>query len=182
MPFPQEQTYTVEDFYNMPEDIHAELINGNIVYMAPPSTQHQRILTRLCTAIDNYINENGGKCEVFPAPFGVQLREEDDTIVEPDISVICDPDHLNERGCLGAPDWIIEIVSPSSIKHDYITKLNLYNNAGVREYWIVNPEQQNICVYDMRDNQFIINQYTFHDHVKVNIYDDLYIDFASLHL
>lgn len=182
MALPQENYYTVEDFYNMPEDIKAELIDGQLVYMVTPNTRHQRILSRLHLIIGNYINEKGGDYEVFLAPFGVQLHKADDTIVEPDISVICDPDKITERGCLGAPDWIIEIVSPSNPKHDYITKLSLYSNANVREYWIIDAEQGKIHVYDMRDNKLVLNHYTFHDKIKVGIYEDFYIDFSDFNL
>ena len=182
MALPQGKYYTAEDFYNTPEDIHTELIEGQLIYMDTPNTQHQRILGRLLFIIGNYIHSKSNKCEVFSIPFGVQLRKEDDTVVMPDISVICDPDKIEERGCLGAPDWIIEIVSPSNPKHDYITKLSLYSNANVREYWIVDAEQNKIHVYDMRDNKLVLNHYTFHDKIKVGIYEDLYIDFSDFNL
>ena len=180
MDLPQEKYYTAEDYYNMPEEIRAELIEGQIVYMAAPSTQHQRILSRLHLVIGNYIDAKGGDCEVFPAPFSVQLRKEDDTIVEPDICVICDPDKITERGCLGAPDWIIEIVSPSNPRHDYITKLSLYSNANVKEYWIIDAEQNRIYVYNLQDNKLVLKPYTFLDKIKVGIYEDFYIDFSVL--
>lgn len=182
MALPLEKYYTVEDFYDMPEDIRAELIEGQIVYMASPNTQHQRILGQLYLMIGNYINSKGGDCEVFLAPYGVQLRDEEDTVVEPDISVICDPDKITKRGCVGAPDWVIEIVSPSNPKHDYITKLSLYSNAGVREYWIIDAEQNKIHVYNIQDNKLVLNSYTFQDTIKVGIYEDFYIDFSSLNL
>lgn len=182
MALPQEKYYTVDDFYDMPEDIRAELIEGQIVYIAAPSTQHQRIAGRLYATIFNYINAKGGDCEVFPAPYSVQLREEDDTVVEPDIVVVCDPNKITERGCVGAPDWIIEIVSPSNPKHDYITKLSLYDNAGVREYWIIDAEQNKIHVYDMQDNKLVLKNYTFQETVKVGIYDDFSIDFSDFNI
>ncbi|MDE7479048.1 MAG: Uma2 family endonuclease [Lachnospiraceae bacterium] len=182
MPLPQEKYYTVEDFYNMPEDIQAELINGQIVYMATPSRLHQDISGELYNIIKNYIKAKGSKCRVYAAPFGVQLHKNDDSVLEPDISVICDPDKLTDRGCLGAPDWIIEIVSPTNPSHDYITKLNLYHQAGVREYWIVDAQNNEILVYNMDSGSFTIKPYSFHDTVKAGIYEDLYIDFSSLDL
>lgn len=182
MGLPQEKYYTAEDFYSMPDDIRAELIDGEIVYMAAPSRIHQKILGELHFAILNYIKAKGGDCEVYPAPFSVQLSKNENTVVEPDISVICDPDKLNDRGCLGAPDWIIEISSPSNPKNDYITKLNLYSEAKVREYWIVDPENDGIHVYSMDGDKFAVNAYSFRDTVKAGIYEDLYIDFASLDL
>ncbi len=102
------------------------------------------------------------------------------TIVEPDISVICDKSKLTDRGCTGAPDWIIEIVSPSNSSHDYILKLNLYANAGVREYWIVDPYKERIFVYRLEQEHFEVETYTFHDCIPAGIYADLQIDFPSL--
>jgi len=108
------------------------------------------------------------------------LYHDKTTIVEPDISVICDTKKLTEKGCSGAPDWIIEIVSPSNASHDYITKLNMYHNAGVREYWIVDAQNDEIHVYNMADETFTTKTYSFHDTVKTGIYDDLSIDFSRM--
>ena len=177
MPLPQLKTYTEEDYYNLPEDVRAELINGQFYDMSAPSTLHQKILSRLHAAIFNYISTKGGNCEVLPAPFAVRLLNDKKTIVEPDISVICDPDKLTDKGCNGAPDWIIEIVSPSNPSHDYITKLSLYQEAGVREYWIVDAQSKYIHVYNMETGN--LGVYSFNDTVKANIYDDLFIDFSS---
>ncbi len=105
-----------------------------------------------------------------------------DTIVEPDISVICDPDKLNERGCLGAPDWIIEITSPSNPSHDYITKLSLYSAAGVCEYWIVDPQSRQIHVYHMQPNSFQLKSYSFDESIQVGIYNDFTINLAAFGL
>ena len=175
--------YTEEDYYNLPENVRAELIDGQIYYMAAPSRIHQEILMFLSKTIANYIDSKKGPCKVYPAPFAVKLFSEDDkNVVEPDISVICDPNKLTDRGCTGAPDWIVEIVSPSNSSHDYIRKLNLYADAGVREYWIVNPEKKTVLVYHLEENKFEVITYTFQDKVKVNIYDGLWIDFAELEL
>ena len=102
--------------------------------------------------------------------------------MEPDIRVICDPNKLTDQGCTGTPDWIIEIVSPSNSSHDYIRKLNLYADAGVREYWIVDPMEQKVLVYFLEQDKFKVKYYTFQDKIKVNIYDDLWIDFTELKL
>lgn len=98
--------------------------------------------------------------------------------MEPDISVICNPNKLNDKGCIGAPDWIIEIVSPGSRRMDYFTKLFKYRTSGVREYWIVDPEKGRILVYnfDLEDT----GDYTFSDSVKAGIYEDLYINFSDI--
>ena len=111
----QEKSYTIDDIYNLPEGSRAELIDGQIYYMAPPSTKHQRILSFLHLEIGNYIRARNGECEVFPAPFAVFLFADDSKYLEPDISVVCDKNKLNDHGCNGAPDWVIEIVSPSSL-------------------------------------------------------------------
>jgi len=102
--------------------------------------------------------------------------------VEPDISVICERDKLTDKGCTGAPDWIVEIISPTTSSHDYVKKLNLYMAAGVREYWIVNPLNQSVYVYQLEKNQFETTAYSFQDKIKVGIYDDLFIDFEDISL
>lgn len=93
--------------------------------------------------------------------------------------MICDPGKLTERGCTGAPDWIIEIVSPRTSSQDYVRKLNLYMDAGVREYWIIDPRSQKILVYHLEETDFEVKTYTLRDRVKANIYDDLWIDFEG---
>lgn len=108
MPFPQERIYTIEDIYHLPDGERAELLDSQIYYMAPPSRQHQRIALELSTSINNYIKKQGGSCEVDIVPFAVFLDERSNTYVKPDISVICSPDKLTDKGCEGAPDWIIE--------------------------------------------------------------------------
>ena len=175
--------YTEEDYYNLPENVRAELIDGQVYYMAAPSRIHQKILNFLNTEINIYIRSKDGSCEVYPAPFAVKLFEDDDkTVVEPDISVICDPNKLTDRGCTGAPDWIVEIVSPSTSSHDYIRKLNLYAKAGVKEYWIIDPRTEKVFVYHLDQADVNADSYTFQDKIKVNIYDDLWIDFTELGL
>ena len=176
------ECYTEEDYYNTPEDCRAELIDGQFYNMASPSRIHQDILMEIAATIRNYIKSKGGSCRVYPAPFAVKLFDDSKNIVEPDISVICDPNKLTDKGCSGAPDWIVEIVSPSDPRHDYITKLNLYNNAGVREYWIVDPKNNEIHVYNLADENFTTKTYSFNDTVKAGIYEDLSIDFSNIDL
>ena len=182
MALAQQRLYTEEDYYRLPENMRAELIDGQFYSQAAPSRTHQRILSDLHITIGQYIRSKGGSCEVYPAPFAVKLFEDDKTIVEPDISVICDPNKLTDKGCTGAPDWIIEIVSPGNPAHDYVRKLNLYLDAGVREYWIVDPIQKSIHVYHLVEEQFKMTSYTFQDEIKAGIYDDLCIDFKELGL
>lgn len=178
----QAKTYTEDDYYNIPEDVRAELIDGQIYYQAAPSRIHQTISGELHTIINNYIRTKKGSCRIYAAPFAVKLFKDRKNIIEPDISIICNPDKLTDNGCDGAPDWIIEIISPSNPEHDYILKLNLYKEAGVREYWIVDPRSEKIFVYYLEQDAFKVETYTFQDKIKVNIYDDLWIDFQELNL
>ena len=181
MALPQERTYTLEDIYNLPEETRAELIDGQIYYMAPPSRPHQEILGALYRNIADYIYAKKGDCKIYFAPFAVFLNKDDINYVEPDISVICDPSKLDDKGCHGAPDWIIEIVSPGNPEHDYITKLGKYKTAGVREYWIVDPRRESITVYFFEGDVWA-EHYRFSDAVPANIYDDLTIDFSQFNL
>ena len=181
IPVIKDKKYTVEDYYNTSEDDRVELINGIFYDMAPPSREHQRISGELFTTIRNHIRDNSGLCEIYAAPFGVQLSAEDETtIVEPDISVICDKDKLTERGCIGAPDWIIEIVSRGNPANDYIRKLNLYMRAGVRLYWIVDPDTESVAVYDFENKILAPAEFSFDDKITVGIYKDFSIDFSEI--
>lgn len=171
--------YTIDTIYNLPDGDRAELIGGQIYNMAPPSTVHQRLVMRTSFSIQDYMNKNNGSCEVFIAPFAVFLNSDNSTYVEPDICVICDKNKLDDKGCHGAPDWIIEIVSPSSKRMDYYIKLAAYRLAGVREYWILDPIKETIIVYDMA-NDSGPTIYSLTDKVKSNIYEDLYIDFRDI--
>lgn len=179
MALAQKMFYTIKDIYALPEGQRAELIDGKIYDMAPPNRIHQKISGSLYAEIYHYIRKKNGKCEIYAAPFAVFLNNDDINYLEPDISVICDASKLNEKGCNGAPDWIIEITSPSNPQNDYGIKLFKYRTAGVREYWIVNPLKQTIIVYDL-EHEKKTNQYSFDDTVPVCIYDDLNINLANL--
>lgn len=176
----QLEYYTIEDIYNLPNGQRAELINGELYMMAAPNTNHQRLIKEFTYLIEDYIRHNKGDCEVFPAPFAVFLNASNEIYLEPDISVICDRDKLTDEGCKGAPDWIIEIVSPSSRSMDYNKKLFQYRTAGVREYWIVDPIKQLIMVYNFEHDTF--EQYSFSDKVRAGIYEDFEIDFAGINM
>ncbi len=165
----QEQIYTMDDIYALPDGERAELIDGKIYYMAPPNTKHQRLVHLFDREIGNYIQNHKGECEVFPAPFAVFLSENNTNYVEPDISVICDKDKITDKGCNGAPDWIIEIVSPSSKSIDYLTKLFKYRTVGVREYWIVDSIKQRVTVYFFEKE--LVEEYSFGTDIPVRIYD-----------
>ena len=140
--------YTIADIEALPEGERAELIDGELFRMEAPTWTHQDILVQLVLEIGLHIRKNKGKCRVLPAPFAVYIKKDDRNYVEPDISVICDEKKKSEKGCQGAPDWMIEIVSPSSKTMDYERKVKLYREAGAREYWIVDPEAETVTVYD----------------------------------
>ena len=179
MPLPKENTHTIDDIYNLPENERAELINGKIYMMAPPSRIHQKLISELHYKILNHIKSNNGSCEVYPAPFAVHLNADDKTYVEPDISVICDKNKLKDNGCKGAPDFIIEIVSPTSRKMDYNIKNGRYAEAGVREYWIVDPEKERTTIYhyEVDAAPMIV---PFDQTIQVGIYNNLQINIKEL--
>lgn len=154
--------------------------------MAPPSRVHQEIVTELTRQIANYLE--GKKCKVYPAPFAVRLfekaedRPEDvDTMVEPDISIVCDADKLDEIGCKGAPDMVIEVLSPSTQRHDRLTKYNLYQRAGVREYWIVDPESKTVQVCVLEGGSYrVLEVYTAQDVAKVNALEGCFVELSKV--
>lgn len=179
MPLPQEMLSTIEDIYALPDGQRAELIDGRIYHMAPPNFLHQKLIMELSAAIHQHIKSKKGNCEVLPAPFAVFLNQDNQNYVEPDISIICDKNKLNQQGCNGAPDWIIEIISPSTERLDCGIKLFKYRSAGVREYWIVNPKLRTVTVYDFEHNEKT-KQYGFNEEISSCIFPDLSIHLASL--
>lgn len=176
---PQPQITTLDQYEALPEDIRAEVFDGQIYYMSSPSQDHQTISTELTTILNSYIKSSKGACRVFHAPFDVKLSDNPLTIVQPDLMVICDKNKLDGKRCNGAPDFIIEIVSPSNPADDYIRKLFYYKNAGVREYWIVDPRRKTVTVNYFEENMLNI-QYSFDSTIKVNIYDNLLINFSDI--
>lgn len=179
MPLPREQVYTTDDIYALPDGERAELIDGQIYMMGTPSRIHQKLVGQLSRIIGNYIESNHGSCEIYPAPFAVFIKKDDKNYVEPDTSVICDKNKLSDRGCEGAPDFIIEIVSPSSRRMDYYKKCALYAESGVREYWIVDPEKQRTMIYRYEDDAapMIV---PFEQDLAVGIYNNFMINVSKL--
>ncbi len=174
----EERRYTIKDIEALPEGERAELIDGKMYMMATPTLTHQDILMWLSATIWNYIKKKKGPCRVLPAPFAVYIKNDEHNYVEPDVTVICDGDKLDDKGCHGAPDWAIEIVSPSSRTMDYIRKCSLYEAAGVREYWIVDPKERRILVYDFEHGTS--TQHSFAEQVKAGIYEDFSLDFKEV--
>lgn len=183
-----DQGYTVEDIFALPEGKRAELINGKLYDLAAPLAIHQVILSELLTAIKDYIREKNGGCQVLPAPFAVFLNRDNRNYVEPDISVICDKEKLDEKGCNGAPDLVVEIVSKASERMDFKIKLFKYCSAGVREYWIVNPMTETTTVYmfdqpetdEIDEEKGDAAQYKFSEEIHSAMFPDLTIQLSSL--
>lgn len=191
--------YTIADIAALPEGERAELIDGEMFRMDAPTLTHQDLLTELSFEIKAYIKKNKGTCKMLPAPFGVYIKKDERNYVEPDISVICDRDRLDQKGCHGAPDWVIEIMSPSSVKMDSVRKVKLYQEAGVREYWIVDTAKETVTVYDFghgraaRETNSHMEDpsapdkpygapahYDFTERIKAGIFEDLYLTLSEM--
>ena len=173
------EAYTSDDYWSLPEGQRAELIRGKFYDMAPPSRIHQKLVSELTQLLGQFIKKHRGGCEVYPAPFAVNPDADDRNWVEPDISVICDPAKLTDRGCCGAPDLIVEIVSPGSRKKDYAIKSGLYLTSGVREYWIVDPEHRTTMVYFEHDEE-TPRMYPFSSEISCGIFEGLTIKMDDL--
>lgn len=176
---PQTETITLEQYEALPEEQRIEVFDGQVYYMASPSQIHQSILLELSTLFNSYVKSKKGDCKVFPAPFDVKLSDHPLTVVQPDIMIVCDKNKLDENRCNGAPDFIIEIVSPGNPSDDYIRKAYYYKNYGVREYWIVDPKRRMVTV-NYFEGDLINVAYSFDATIKVNIYDDLLINFSAI--
>jgi Uma2 family endonuclease len=157
----ENQYYSYADYLEWDESVRAEIINGNVYMMSPPTRFHQGISGALFNRIYSFLE--GKSCKVYAAPFGVRLFPEkdlsDDTVVEPDITVVCDSSKLDERGCNGAPDMIIEILSPSTEFRDRLIKFNNYLKAEVREYWIVDPDTRSVQAHILDRGRYVTSGY-----------------------
>ncbi|MDR1900515.1 MAG: Uma2 family endonuclease [Treponema sp.] len=183
MPLAKEKiAYTYADYLAWDEGERYEIVDGEAYMMAPPSRMHQEISMALSTSINNYLE--GKPCKVYAAPFAVRLNpapdQSDDTVLEPDIVVVCDPAKLDDRGCNGAPDLIIEILSPSTTRYDQIVKFNKYREAGVREYWIVDPEKRIIMAYELKNGEYTAVNYGDTGTVPVKILPGCEINLAAV--
>ena len=171
MPF-SKNVFTTADIEALPEGVRAELINGEMFMMASPTRTHQKLLGDMYVKVYNHIASRKGMCEVYAAPFAVYLHNDDKTYVEPDVLVVCDTEKLDEKGCHGAPDFVVEIVSPSSHKMDEVLKLEEYRKAGVQEYWIVDAEKQLVRVYRFENGESM-QEYSFEEEIPVGIFEDM---------
>ncbi len=173
--------YTIEDYYALPETCRVELIDGVIYNMAAPSYGHQGVGGELFFQFRRYIMERKGSCFPFMSPIDVQLDQDDKTIVQPDVIVACDRDKIKKQVYYGAPDLVVEVLSPSNTLKEQNLKYHKYKNAGVREYWVVDPHKQVVAVHDFEHGGAPV-VYTFKDKVPVGIFaGELEIDFAELY-
>lgn len=173
--------FTLKDYYALPEDQRAELIDGVLYNMTAPSLAHQTVALQIAYQFLNCIDafEKQG-CEVFVSPVDVQLDRDERTMVEPDVVVLCDMEKAIKRCIYGAPDFVLEVLSPTTRRKDMLIKLNKYWNAGCREYWIVDPEQFTVTVYDFDGEETAVH-YTFDDIVPVRLSEGkCSIDFPSI--
>ena len=171
--------FTVEDMKKLPEDVIYELINGYIYDIGVPSMLHQDILGFIFFEIYNFIKSNNGKCKVS-SNFGLEFENDEKNYVVPDIGIVCDQDKVSYEGVKGAPDFIVEIVSPYNKRNDYNRKLDLYRERGVREYWILDPDKRSLTVYSFEESEFP-KVHFFNEKVYVGIYGDkLCIDLKEI--
>lgn len=170
-----ERKYTIEDVYALPEGIRAELINGKLYYMATPTRTHQKLAGGMFLTVANYIHSKKGSCEVYIPPFAVFPFNDEETYLEPDLTVICDLSKLDEKGCHGAPDWVVEVLSPGTSRKDTGIKLFKYHDAGVRECWIMDPERKLVFVYNFEGPEELTTFYSFDDDIPSVIYPELTI-------
>lgn len=173
-------SYTVEDYRELPEEQRVELIDGYFYDMASPPVLHQRIAGEIYRQISNFILEKGGSCLPLMSPIDVQLDCDEKTMVQPDVVILCDQEKLCKWGIFGAPDFVLEVISPSTKKKDYTKKLLKYMAAGVKEYWILDPYQQKLIVYYF-ESETCPTIYGFQAPVSVGIYDgELEIQFEYI--
>jgi len=177
----KEQRYTYADYCTWGEDVHCELIDGVVYDMSPaPLWLHQGISSNIQGQL--YIYLQGKPCRVFTAPFDVRINADagDDTVLQPDILVICNQTILSGTGCVGAPDMVIEILSPSTASKDMILKYNTYMSAGVREYWIIDPSTRSVRVCLLNDGKYDSVDYLDAHAIPVHVLDGCVIDFSKV--
>lgn len=178
--------YTYREYLKWPEQERWEIINGTAYMSAAPSRKHQEVQVELIRQISNFLVDK--LCRVYGSPFDVRLAKRDDTdediknIVQPDITIVCDPSKLDDKGCKGNPDLVIEIVSPSTVSIDYIEKLSLYEKYGVKEYWIIHPIDEIVMIYKLADNMKYgrPNIYSKDNSVVVGIFEGLIIELKKV--
>jgi len=182
--FNENEKFTYADYkaWELKQGERFELIYGVAYAMSAPNLNHQRILINLGSTIHTYLK--GKECEVFVSPFDVRLfyeeDESDDTVVQPDLAVVCDPKKLGEEGCRGAPDLAVEILSPSNTAIEMERKLNLYKEAQVREYWVINPKYRQISIFTLSDGTYVLRTYNIKDIARTDVVPGLEIPLSEI--
>ena len=177
----EDRRYTYADYALWKSDVRYELIDGAAYAMAAPSSVHQKVSKKIFRQLDNFLT--GKPCEVYYAPFAVRLNADDfdDTVVEPDLLVVCDESKIDIRGVKGAPDLIIEIISPFSARHDTDIKFRRYQKAGVREYWIADPARRTVEVYILENGAYGVGRvYRSGDIIVVHVLKGCEINVAEI--
>ena len=173
--------YTISDYYAIPEDVRAELIDGVIYDMSAPTIIHQKISLEISVRLHAFISQKKGACMVFSAPVDVQLDCDEKTMVQPDVLVVCDCEKIVPTHVYGAPDLIMEILSPATRKIDMNIKHSKYAAAGVREYWLIDPDKKKVVVYDLENEELPV-VYGFENRVPVGIFQgECEIDFSEIY-
>ena len=194
MPLPElkldmSKRYTFADYLTWIDDVGRELINGFIYVLSAPLRVHAEITSLLNVLFSMFVRKRKGKCKIYHSPFAVRLSLNNETaddkivnVVQPDICVVCDPSKLDKYGCIGAPDLIVEVLSPSTLKKDWNFKFNLYEAAGVKEYWIVDPKAKTVNIFLLQpDGKYDLGSvYDCEEKAPVHIFDGLEIDLKEL--
>ena len=172
--------FTLDDYYALPDERRVELIDGVFYDMAAPSTYHQTCILNMSFQIKRFIDKKGGRCKMFFSPVDVQLECDSKTMVQPDLIIVCDPKKIFKKCIVGAPDFIVEILSESTGKKDMTLKLAKYRNAGVREYWLVDLEKERVLTYFWDEDEFP-HIYGANDRISVGVYGgELMIDMNEI--
>lgn len=161
--------YTIEDYFAIPDDQRVELIDGVLYDMAAPSTIHQYFCDEIQTLFREYIRKKAGNCIAMTSPVDVQLDCDDKTMLQPDVIIVCNRDKFKFKRVFGEPELVVEILSPSTGKRDLTIKKMKYQKAGVKEYWIVDPQKKRVMVYEFSKNE-VATIYTFDDKVPIGIF------------
>ena len=181
MPIPEEkQSFTYKDYITWDDDERRELINGIPYAMTAPLRSHQTVSSNLHRELAGFLRDK--PCVVYHAPFDVRLNADtnDDTVVQSDLLVICDRSKLDERGCTGAPDMVVEILSPSTIRHDRLIKFQAYQKAGVREFWIIDPDTRILQICLLENGKYVVSMHGETDTVRVHVLDGCRIDLNDI--
>ena len=172
--------YTYSDYLQWDDDTRWELIDGTPYMMSAPNRRHQELLGNLHLLFGNYLK--GKDCKIYLSPFDVRLNADtfDNTVVQPDLLIVCDHSKLDIAGCVGAPDMVVEILSPSTSRYDRTLKFNSYRQSGIREFWVVDPETKTLAIHILKGDEYITQAYTDEDTASVHVLKGFSIDLSEV--